>query len=488
MKFRSFGKMGYQLLLLVSAAGWLLAGCNETPLPVAKTETASTPFASATPGLRATQPQPATPSPKPTSRPTSSLKVQAADLRNVRVALWHPWSGETGALVQDLVRKFNLENEWGILAQSTYQGNLDGLNDQVQAALKSGSLPNIVVGTSYQAQSWNANGKLVDLGSLVDDPVWGLTSQEQADFYPVFWEQDDAAGKRWGVPAQSSGQLLFYNLTWANALGFDKPPLTPVEFRQQACAASKANLQDDDPDNDHTGGWIVSNEYSALLGWIYAFGGEMVAPSGKGYQFDTKAVRDAFTFLRSLYDQGCAWLTESQAPDSDFAARRGLFAAGSVTDLPYQDQAFRQAGNSDRWTVIAFPSPAREPAIDVYGTSFEMFTSPPAEQLASWLFIKWLLTPENQARLAAASSAFPPGASALDSMQAYAGSHPQWSAAAALLPEAHGEPALESWGTVRWALFDAGTQLFRYYFTVDQVSNLTKLLGETAAELNAPRP
>ena len=32
---------------------------------------------------------------------------------------------------------------------------------------------------------------------------------------------------------------------------------------------------------------------------------------------------------------------------------------------------------------------------------------------------------------------------------------------------------------------DGGTQLFRYYFTIDQVPALVKLLDGTAAELNA---
>jgi hypothetical protein len=53
-----------------------------------------------------------------------------------------------------------------------------------------------------------------------------------------------------------------------------------------------------------------------------------------------------------------------------------------------------------------------------------------------------------------------------------------------MLPSARSEPPFPSWGTVRWAVSDAATQLFRYYFTARQVPELLKLLDQTAAELH----
>ena len=38
---------------------------------------------------------------------------------------------------------------------------------------------------------------------------------------------------------------------------------------------------------------------------------------------------------------------------------------------------------------------------------------------------------------------------------------------------------------MRWAVNDASTQLFRYYFTIDQVPSLVKLLDETAERVEA---
>jgi hypothetical protein len=63
----------------------------------------------------------------------------------------------------------------------------------------------------------------------------------------------------------------------------------------------------------------------------------------------------------------------------------------------------------------------------------------------------------------------------------------QWAAALDLVQYAHPEPVFYSWSTVRWAVSDAATQLFRYYFTIDQVPTLVKLLDDTAADLHEER-
>ena len=221
-----------------------------------------------------------------------------------------------------------------------------------------------------------------------------------------------------------------------------------------------------------------------MLGWIYASGGDVVNADGDGYQFNTSQVKDTFTFLRKLYDAGCAWLPTTLAPEQAFASRGGLFRTGSVMDIPYQIQAFDQASNNDKWTALPFPSATGTPAIDVYGPSYSIFPSNQQKQLAAWLFIKWMASPETQARLVEANGSFPLGASTVDKLGDYKNSHPQWAAALALLPDARAEPPLKSWETVRWAVLDAATQLFRYYFTVDQVPTLAKLLDQTAADLN----
>jgi ABC-type glycerol-3-phosphate transport system substrate-binding protein len=416
------------------------------------------------------------------------------------IHFWHAWGGEEGQVIRDIVDDFNLSNPWSIVVVPVVQGNLDELYANLDTALKEGDPPDLVTAYLYQALRWEAAEALVDLQDYVADPVWGFKPEEQADFYPVFWNQDLIRDKRLGIPAQMSGQLLYYNRTWAQKLGYGAPPAKPEHFEQQACAAAKANREDEDPSNDNTGGWIIAGQdrpdYSAMLAWIYAFGGKIVQTPDEiasqptqteirsPYQFDTPEVEAAFTYLRGLYDDGCAWFSSDPYSDAEFATRQGLFATGSVMDLPFVTKAFQNAGNGDNWTVIPFPSPELHPTIDVYGPSFQVLASSSRRQLAAWVFIKWMVSPENQARWVQVSSAYPLRRSELDLLDTYQRHNLQWGEAVKFLEYAQGEPPLASWDTVRWALGDAGTQLFRSYFTIDQVPNLALLLDRTAAELH----
>ena len=421
-----------------------------------------------------------------TPTPVPVIEIDTETLGGVKVTLWHAWSGPAGEAIQSLVEAFNAENEYGIVVESAYQDNYNDLYDKIDNAILTGDLPSLAVAYNYQIQDWDANpGLVADLEPYVNDPQWGLTPAEQADFNPTFWGQEVIDGKRTSFPAQRSAQLIYYNLTWASELGFDAPPGSPDEFKEQACSAAQANKTDADPQNDGTGGWVVSTTPSAVLSWIYAFGGEVIDPLGAGYRFNTPQTEAALTYLKELYDAGCAWQSADDYPDEEFAARRALFVTGSLADLSFQTTAFERAGNADQWTVLAFPSPEKQPVIDVYGPSFVLFEATVEEKLAAWLVVKWLTSPENQARFIAASGTYPIRSSTLDHLGEYAAEHPQWSAALELLPFAQSEPGYASWSVVRWVVSEVGTQVFRYYFTADRIPATLELMDETAAELHA---
>jgi len=467
----------------------VLNACQLDPSP-----TQSTP--PATPDIDATKRPSSTPhsqkaeaSPSPT-QPTSELGVEAEDLKDVVVSFWHPWEGSAEVLISKLAADFNRTNTWSIKVQAASQEGFDGLDENMRAALERNDPPGLVTTYVYQALGWmqgTSSGLLIKLEPYLTDPIWGFDVGEIEDFPPAFWQSDVVEGRRLGLPAGRSAQLLYYNVTWAKELGFESPPATPEQFKSQACAAARANTQDDNPDNDTTGGWIISTRYSTLLGWMEAFGGEILTATDQGYQFNTSSVNQAFTYLRGLFDTGCAWLAEEQSSEEQFAARRGLFAAGSLTGIPLQVKAFELAGNQDQWTVIPFPSPRGQPAIAAYGPSFVVLRSTPAQQLAAWLFVKWLTTPENQVQLALATGYFPVRNSSMELLAEAAADQPQWIAALDLVGYARPEPNLRSWNSVRWAVSDAGIQLFRYYFSSDQVPALTRLLQQTAADLRSTK-
>jgi ABC-type glycerol-3-phosphate transport system substrate-binding protein len=401
-------------------------------------------------------------------------------LDGVTLQFWHPWTNNKEFAILSLVNQFNAVNPHGIVVTAFSQ---DGdLYSNVRAVLGSDDAPNLVAGYNNQLQSWdNQGGTIVDLNAYINDPEWGFDSALQSDFYPVIWEQDAAAEKRLGLPVYRSTVVIFYNQTWAQELGFEAPPRTTNELMEQACAAAAAN-------NDSTGGWIATTDVSTNMSWLFAFDGGLLHPNGKQYRAATPENQTGFTFLHELLAQGCAWRPGTYYPNQEFATRKGLFYPSSIAGLPYQIEAFEEAGNFDQWTVLPFPGVIGEPVINVYGHAYAILESTPEEGLASWLFLQWMLQPQNQAHFIEASGYLPVSASAMEYLEAYAAENAQWAQALELLPYSKTEPSLGSWGIARYAFGDAIAELFAPDFSSDQIPTLLEKLEETLNETHANNP
>ena len=442
-----------------------------------------TPFDSVTKTARpsGTESASATNTPAPA---TSSLKVEKEALRGVQVNVWHPWFGAEASLFQSQVTQFNSENEWGIVVSGESQGNYSELFLQTDAAVEDSSYPQIVIGFPEHALEWQEH--VVDLTPYVSDPVYGLSSADLSDFPAVIWNQDEVDGKRFGVPAQRTGRFLLYNESWARELGFDSPPATSSEFEQQACAAHKALGEDEDSTNDALGGWLIDTHSMTPLSWMIAFGGGVQEEDG--YRFLTPGNIAAFRFVKTLQQKNCAWVASLDLPIPDrFAARQALFVTASLEDLPAQMRAFSAANNTDEWTVLKFPGDERD-ALVVYGSSYIMLESDDVTRLASWLFMRWLLSAENQARWVQSTGLFPLRNSTTQLLGDYSSSHPQWAEAVELLSDGETTPQLASWRLVRVMLEDGFRDMFDTIrhpdLTDGQVPLILKQMDDTAEDLN----
>jgi multiple sugar transport system substrate-binding protein len=472
-------RLFFILFLVVFAFSPVLAGC--------KAEETEAPEVVATDAPEPTDvPKPTEAPPEPTEPPIPAgpMGVTAEDLEGVEIEFWHVWSRSVGEAIDAMAAEFTETNEYGITVTSINQGGYSEQFNNMNAAINTGDLPDLVVGYNNQYLSWDAAGDvIVDLTPYIENEAFGFTAEEVADFYPAFWASDNIGNEQLGIPAQRSGQYYFYNYTWAQELGFDSPPTTPAEFKEQACASVEANNTDDDPANDGTGGVFFKAEASTIVGWIWAFGGEVEIP-GEGYDFDNEATLEMFTFWLDLLQEGCAWTPEASYPNPEFAARLGLFFGSSIAGVPYQTSDMADAGNEDNWGPIAFPTITGEPVVDLYGPSIAMVVSTPEEQLATWLFMKWFTEPETQAKWIEASAYYPTRASVLDLLGDFMESNPKWTDSLAYLDYGKVEPRFESWSSVRYAVGDAFALLAQEGFTADQIPALLADLQDEVDELH----
>ena len=448
---------------------------------------ACAPAATEAPPPEPTDAPPPTEAPEPTVPPVPAgpLGVTAEDLDGVEVEFWHVWSRGTGEAIEAMAADFSATNEYGITVAPINQTGYSEQFTAMNAAINTGDLPDVVVGYNNQYLAWDSAGDVIeDLNPYVNNPSFGFTAEEFADFYPAIWASDSVGDEQLGTPAQRSGAYYFYNYTWAQELGFDNPPTTPAEFKEQACASAEANNADADPDKHGTGGVFFTASASTIAGWVWAFGGEVEIP-GEGYSIDTPEMLEAITYWHELLSEGCSWTPEATYPNPEFAARLGLFFGSSIAGLPYQTGDFADAGNDDVWGPIAYPTVGGTPVVDIYGPSFAMVSSTPEEQLASWLFMKWFTEPENQAKWIEASAYYPTRASALDLLGDYMESNDKWTDSLAYIEYGKVEPRFESYQSVRYAIQDAIVQIAQEGFTADQIPGLLADLQAEVDELHA---
>ncbi|MFT3894929.1 MAG: extracellular solute-binding protein [Anaerolineales bacterium] len=416
--------------------------------------------------------------------PVSSLNVEKEALRGVQIKVWYPYHGAEATLFESQVQQFNKENEWGIQVLSQGKENYNELFLQTDAALQNTSNPQVVIALPEHALGWKEF--VVDLNPYLNDAVYGISALDQADFANAIWIQDEVDGVRYGVPAQRSARFLLYNQTWARELGFSSAPTTPDEFKKQACAANKALRADTDNKNDSLGGWLIDGDAMTAYSWMLAFDGGI--QNGKSYRFLMQNNISAFQYLKVLQQDGCAWMASSNLSAYDrFASRQALFATASLEQLADQSRAFFVKGSKDEWTLLPFPGDTKS-ALVVYGSSYIMFKSDDVRQLASWLFMRWMLSPENQTRWVRSTGLLPLRTATVDLLADYSKDHPQWAAAVQLISGATIPPQLASWKNVRVMMGDGFYDMFDTIrhpdLTDGQVPLILRQMDVIAEELN----
>jgi multiple sugar transport system substrate-binding protein len=433
------------------------------------------------------------PTAAPVEEPTEAPKMEACapategplagiDIRGVTFDWWHQHSGSREEQLLALVAGFNETNECGITVNAQNQGGYDDIRDKMNAGIATGDLPGLVVGYQNDQAFYALADGLADMNAYIDDPTWGLTPEDKADFFPAFLEQGVHPAfdnKRLGFPPNRSMEGIFYNLTWLQELGFDGPPTTPDEFRAMACAAAEAN-------GDGTGGYILRDDASGTAAWTFAFGGNVLTEDGTGYVYNGQATIDAMAFLKGMLDDGCAYFFTEGYPNPEFAARRAIFTQGSSSGLPFYASdvatvAEEEGRDPDEWGFAAIPHTTADPVQNIYGGDVMIPSTTPETQLAAWYFIKWFTSPEIQAEWVKISNYFPTRASTADYLGDYISENPQWGQALELLPYSAFEPQLISYQGVR----DAAQQAFNEIMQGADIQATLDALTDEANELQA---
>jgi multiple sugar transport system substrate-binding protein len=410
-------------------AAWLLAACSPAATTAAPT---SIPPATAAATTAAT------------AAATTSGAV-------TEVQFWHVYSAGSaqGTSMDALIAEFNAANP-DVKVVGTYQGSYPDISKKITAAIAGNALPDLAV--SYQNDIANyvlSGAKIQPLDAWLTDPTLGFSAADMADIYPSYIDHYPGSNNQvLSIAYNRSMEVMFYNADMLAAAGFDKPPASWDDF-MAACAKVSQ------PPNQYC--YAIGADASRFANWVWSRGGELLAPDGKSVAFQDQGLA-SLQFLNTLVQKNYAYLIAKQFGDqSDFGVGKAAFTFGSSAGIPFYATAVLSSTKPFNWSVAPVPHTTPSPVVDVYGPSVAIFNNSPAKAQAAWRFVKFLMSPEANAKWVQATSYFPARKSTLDQLTAFMGKNPLYAGLVAALPYGKVEPQIAAWTPVRGVLADAIT-------------------------------
>jgi multiple sugar transport system substrate-binding protein/sn-glycerol 3-phosphate transport system substrate-binding protein len=373
----------------------------------------------------------------------------AVDPSGQTITFWHPHSETRAALLDEIINEFNATNRWGITVLSQRQAGYGEIFQNYLASINTDQAPNLVIAYQFQAGAFQVAGNLADLTSLVESTKWGFSPQEIERFFPSILEQDKFPvfdGARLGIPFQRSTDVLYFNEDWLAELGYGGPPTNPDEFKQMACAAAQPYSKSE---GESSTGYCFYLDATRFSSWVFAFGGAVFGEETSQFLYNGDTSFSVVSFLMDLLESGCALpIRDREEAHSAFSEGRLLFMVDSSFHISSLEELVQNRVGF-KWQVAAIPGYGDTAQQNVFGASVTMTKSSPEEELAAWLVLKYLTSPEIQAQWGRGAGYLPVRRDSADFLSGYFSEFPNYLRAFELLGDTSAEPSLPGYDFVR---------------------------------------
>lgn len=384
---------------------------------------------------------------QPTAQSSDASGGPATDVTSdVTINFWHVYPGSDGDVMNKLIKDFEKQYPH-ITVNGQFVGSFGDLGKKVVSALQAGAPPDLTIAYPSDVVNYLPSGKLLPLTKYLNDPKVGLDKTSQADIFPIelsINKYASAHGDFMSFPFTANVMIMYYNKALLTKAGIGAPPRTWSEFEQQ-CAQIKAKLG--------IACYSANANASTLDGFAGTYGADIMTKDGKP-AFGESGWTQMLTMLAGLQKKGYVQLTgsgEVTTPDvSTFVSQGAPFIFSTNRNVPFIQDAV--AGGFD-WSAAPPPQKERtdKPTTVLYGPGLAAFASGNSQrELASWLLIKYLASPDAQGIWAGETGNLPIRASVADNAayKARLGKYPATKAAFDLLPDVMFEGSVGEDGVV----------------------------------------
>ena len=208
----------------------------------------------------------------------------------VTLSYWNGFTGGDGPFMEELVKKFQEENENITIKANTIQWG--DFYQRVPAAVQAGQGPDVGVMHLDQLATHAARNIIVPVDNLAE----GIGLSEE-DFTPEIWEAAIYKGERYGIPLDVHSLAMFYNTEHFEKAGISEPPTDEASFMEALDKLQEAGY--DEPF------WMPTLWPSHLI-FLSLMWQQGEQPYGDGTEanFDSEAGVAALEWQRSMVEEG----------------------------------------------------------------------------------------------------------------------------------------------------------------------------------------
>jgi multiple sugar transport system substrate-binding protein len=309
----------------------------------------------------------------------------------VTLEFWGGWTGPDGAIMQQLVDKYNEENP-GVQVTLTVQA-WSPLFDAFIAAASAGESPDIM------AMHPQETAMFVDLGLI--EPIDAIVAEsevfQQDAYIQKAWDLQFYEDQMWAFPYDLGIHGMYYNVDLFEAAGVE-PPTNAEEF------LAVANVLTVDANGNHPGdeGFDPANivqyainmqtNHHGYYQWYSLYnqlGGQLISDDGMSCAMDIDKATQAWQWLQDLIYVHYAAPQGQTDYARDFLSGRTAMLIDGPWQIPAMQAAHAESGFN--WGTAAYPTIFDQPAVWGSGHNFTLPTlADPEKRDEALAFIEWL--------------------------------------------------------------------------------------------------
>ena len=344
--------------------------------------------------------------------------------KNVEIEYWHANGSALTVVLEEIKASFEAKYPNYKVTLVSY-GDYTTLRDTITGAIAAGVTPTAAQTYPDHVALYLQGKSLVALDSYINNPVYGMTAEEQAQFVEGFWNEGtiyDEAGTRYAMPFNKSTELMYYNKTifdkyrWAVPQTWDDV----IEISEKWKKTNEYKTAVKDYGENLVFAMGYDSEANLFITLTQQYGATYTSfdANGKGVfnafgavEADTQKSKAAMSWYYNEYKKGnigtCTAFTTDYCSDA-FKNGQCIMTIGSSAGATYNDG---QQSSKTKFETAVTAVPQKDLAngqVIQQGTNVSLFKcDTKEEELAGWLWLKHMVSYESALTWALNTSYFP---------------------------------------------------------------------------------